>query len=505
MSFVRGHSRVVAAGLCLLFLLLPFWPSFESGGGFMDEGTLLVYPELVRHGVLPYRDFETFYGPANPFLLAGVYSLFGPRLEVERAVGLLYRVLALAALFALASRYGNALGVAAVLLAALPLLSTALVAYAWLGGMAAALWGFFLATSSPASPRKIFFAGILASLAILFRLDLAPAVFLGSLPSLISFPRKGKTQFIAGAAIGLLPLVVLCTVVGWHELYNNLFFFPVVRSSAGRHLPFLSVAKNLYPLFFLHLAALFTCLAVGVFRWRSDRARIVPLLSIALFGLGVTHQAYQRLDEFHLFMVVFVSLAALPITLAFILSGLGRTFAPAAIACAVTLTAVAAPFLFRSSFFWLRVALSGQPRGIAFVEQNGRSFPVGSLALARTLGALLDALDRRSHLGERLFVGPADLRRTNYGDTFIYYLMMPKLIPASYFLEMNPLSANRPGSRLASDLRTADWLILDRTWDETTEPNRSQDYGSDQPNNVVREEFEQVRATGPYLLLHRRQ
>jgi hypothetical protein len=116
---------------------------------------------------------------------------------------------------------------------------------------------------------------------------------------------------------------------------------------------------------------------------------------------------------------------------------------------------------------------------------------------------MLEKLDLLSKSGERLFVGPADLRRTNYSDTFIYHLM-PKLRPASHFLEMNPFSANAPGSRLSSDLRQADWLVLNRAWDDWPEQNRSRENGPDEPLRVVRDDFVLVEEYGSFELFRRR-
>ena len=61
------------------------------------------------------------------------------------------------------------------------------------------------------------------------------------------------------------------------------------------------------------------------------------------------------------------------------------------------------------------------------------------------------------------------------------------LTAATTFLEVNPLSANRPNSRLAADVLSADWLVLDHRWNLWTEPNASQDYGSDAPEKVILE------------------
>jgi hypothetical protein len=116
---------------------------------------------------------------------------------------------------------------------------------------------------------------------------------------------------------------------------------------------------------------------------------------------------------------------------------------------------------------------------------------------------LLDRIEKLSAPGESLFIGPGDLRRTNCTDTFLYY-MLPQLRPATYFLEMNPFSANRPGSRLAEDVKDADWLVLNRDFDLWTEPNRSREFQSDVPNQMVKEHFEVVGEFGAYLLCHRR-
>jgi hypothetical protein len=137
------------------------------------------------------------------------------------------------------------------------------------------------------------------------------------------------------------------------------------------------------------------------------------------------------------------------------------------------------------------------------LEQNGRRIPMAAVPIMRITGTLLDRIGRVAAPGDRLFVGPADLRRTNYNDTFFYH-MLPQLRPATYFLEMNPGSANRPNSRLASDIRTADWLILNRVYDNWNEPNSSVRNGPDEPNVVVQGEFTLLGEFGYYLLFRRK-
>ena len=81
---------------------------------------------------------------------------------------------------------------------------------------------------------------------------------------------------------------------------------------------------------------------------------------------------------------------------------------------------------------------------------------------------------------------------------------MSQLRPATYYLEMNPGSTNAPGSRLADDVEKADWLVLDRSWDNINEPNRSSEFGSDVPNQVVRTKFDLWAEHGPYQIFRNR-
>src|SRR5439155_2964883 len=95
------RKKVLIGTLLIIAVVLPMWASFEQPALSMDEGALLVYPEQILKGKLPYRDFETFYGPANPLLLSAAYATCSPSVISERAVGLVYRLLILVALFAL--------------------------------------------------------------------------------------------------------------------------------------------------------------------------------------------------------------------------------------------------------------------------------------------------------------------------------------------------------------------------------------------------------------------
>src|SRR5205823_14228727 len=72
----RSQRTFLVGSLVLLLLLLPLIPSFERGGSPMDEGSLLLYTEIIQHCMVPFRDLETLYGLSNNYFLVANYSFF---------------------------------------------------------------------------------------------------------------------------------------------------------------------------------------------------------------------------------------------------------------------------------------------------------------------------------------------------------------------------------------------------------------------------------------------
>jgi hypothetical protein len=502
-----SRQKFFAAIVVILFLGMPLWHGFKNAGVPMDEGFLLVYPELILKGQIPYRDFESFYGPANPYLLSGAYLLFGSSVSVERTVGLFYRLLILAAVFGLAQRWGTIIAVGCAAITGFLLVPTGIVAYAWMGGVALGLCSLWLSAKIEV-PWRCWMGGVCAGLALLYRVDLGPAVLAAALPIFLMMERRSRWRWLLGMVTGLLPLGGLLWLVGLRPLLENLFLYPVMYSGIGRRLPLFSAAAYVIYLFFVHLVASLVNVTAGALAVRRSprdtQTRL--LLACALFGLGLTPQAFQRIDDLHVLYAASVSIGLLPLSIHLLTgaeAGVNRSKISLASVAVFAALAGLVPELaatFRAELIGLFAANSEGP----FVLKHGdRSFPLSSIGPARAAAALLRELETRSSAGQRLFVGPGDLRRTNYNDTYLYH-MLPQLQPATYFLEMNPWSANRPGSRLAADVASADWLILNRQTDEWNEPNRSREFGSDAPNVVVREQFALQGEYGGFLLFRKK-
>lgn len=495
------------AALTLLALTVPLWAGYEQTGMPMDEGIALLYPELVFKGAVPYRDFETYYAPANLWVLGSVYSIFGAHITVERTVGLAYRLLLLLGVFFVGRRWGVIAAVSSTVLTGIMLMPTNLLAFAWLGGVACAL-GSLLCMAGKDAPWRAPVAGFLGAAAVLYRQDLGPAVIASALPLLMLFSPKRRWHFTAGFAAGLIPLGILALVAGPKAVFENLFLYPVVITNPARRLPLWLMKDDPRFIFYLNLGTSVLGLIAGALAWHRDRrsqdSRL--FLAVSILAAALAHQCMQRTDAIHILQSAFLSIGLLPITLLVLLRN-GRIAIPAIPWSLGTASAVGAflffftPQLCQYTVAATKLTLDSDLPKTEFITVRNRSFPYG--LLADPTRAVVRFLEKQTRPGERLFVGTGDLRRTFANDTFIYHLL-PWLTPATYFLEMNPLSANRPDSRLASDIASADWLVLNHMWDDADEPNLCRQNGSDEPNEIVRKQFDLCGRSWPLEIYHRK-
>ena len=112
----RGGLRRRSAGaagtwagiaVVLVLVAIPLRGLYRFTGGTMEEGFMLYFPELLRHGSVPNVDFLHLYGPASLDTLAVWYRIFGHSLESERTFGLLQHLGIIFGLFALARAWGR--------------------------------------------------------------------------------------------------------------------------------------------------------------------------------------------------------------------------------------------------------------------------------------------------------------------------------------------------------------------------------------------------------------
>jgi hypothetical protein len=531
---VLDWRGVLAFIVLALLFALPISYMLHTSAASMEESSLLEYPVLALHGKLPTINYQSVYGPANAWVPAAAMWLFGVSVNVERGVGLLYRALLLVSLYAvIRPRWGRAAGVVSASLCWFMMVSFAPLAYSWLGGTAFALAGLACSLNAHTTARwrtHLFVAGgFLTAIGLLFRPDLIVAVLLSFLVFFLGPGRKYLRTWIFGFGVGLVPGLVFVAAAGPVNVFRGLVRDPLemakgrslpippnpsrvsdyfgrldVALTVGKRWPGPAPAAQIFWLFWVTIVSLALAVAGGI-RARLSSPRRCRLLVISAFAVGLAPEMLQRLDVTHVLLVGSIWVALVPVAGFELLSGSRLpkrplVFVAVGLAAAVLVGCIGSFYVSQADYGEL--PLPGHVLATASVTNDGRTLPVGSEVLAAQLRALLAVVDHETRPGQRLFVGPSDLRFTNYNETYLYWLL-PKLTPATYYLEMNPGLANRPGSRLASDVATARWLILSRRYAMWSEPNGSVVAGSDAANKVVAKDFCVTNRQGPYEVLER--
>ena len=529
------QRNAIVFGIIALAFLIPLRGLLRSQGPPMEEGFMLVFPERLLDGDLPNRDFLHLYGPGSLWVLAGVFKVFGTSLTAERLVALLQQVGVVLGVYALARHWGRTVALPCALISLVVIVPPiGLTALGWVGGVALGLLGLALALEGRrrADDRRArlctLFGGVLLGFALLYRLDLVLAVGLAVLMMMRNLDAARVRRLLGGVAIGVSPYVIHLATAGVGTTVSGMILDPVVYLRGGRRLPIpppwdhldgflqragdtrqiswpipsFTTAQQLTIWFFFLVGSVLFLLLVARWRLREDRASFTArvLATVAVFSVGLLPQAIQRVDSAHFAWVSCVPVAFLPIAVTEVL----RARAPrlrlrvrnviAGGTVLVFLFVVLPSFTIRTytDFSFQSIGI----HRIAYkIEHKGRVFYYGRPEAARAANELLPVADRVSKPGDRLFVGPTDLRKTPYSDAYLYY-MLPDLDPATYYIEMDPGVANDKGSRLADDLRSADTVILSSVFNDWDEPNDARNFGPNLPNEILDRDFCLVQKFG---------
>ena len=512
MSARRDDAGVLALLAVLVVISLsPAWHRPESG---FDEGFSLSYGVRVLEGDLPHRDFVSFYGPGNPFLVAAAFAVGGVHQDTERALGLLYRVLIVLGAAGLALAAGRVAAVSAGAVAIVLFLPLGVPAYATPGALAFALASLALlarARSARDGRLPAAAAGVLAGIAGALRPDFGAAVLVAAVPLLRRADRRTLKAAVAGWAVPATALAVHISVVGPGRAWDVLADWR--RSASGRRLPFDPFSSEAaYAEASRLLAVALLCAAVAIalaLRARARRGEWRSTLSLGLLSLLLVPYALSRLDYVHLVMTLACAGAALVVAIAVTARDARRPAvrlggAPLAAALFVAGAIALAPLLLGTFARQHANRLLGRipPADWVPVGVEGRAFGLPS-DFATDVQRIVDSAVAQQRAGARtLFVGPRDLRRAYQNDAYLYYVLRD-LEPASYYMEVNPGTTNRTGSGLAEEIEDADVLILNGAFDLIDEPNTARRYGPDEPNRVVEARFCPVVSVGTYELLRR--
>ncbi|HYL50644.1 MAG TPA: hypothetical protein VEZ15_01635 [Acidimicrobiia bacterium] len=533
----RWPRDAIALGIVALVFAIPLRGLLRAPGPPMEEGFMLVFPERVLRGDIPNRDFLHLYGPGSLWALAGAFKVFGVSLLTERVFALFQQLAIVAGVYLLARRWNRTLATGGAVVAALIIIPFGLTALAWVGaaglgllGLAAGLEARYRAEERVAC-RFAVTSGLLLGVAVLFRLDLVVAVGLSMIALCRGLERRRRTRVLVGFGVGVAPYLILVATAGLGNVVRGMVIDPVFNLRGGRGLPvppswshydgFLQKAGSLQQLWWPIPNAtgpqqlfiwFFLLVAVVVFllvqAWRLMRVdptsvRARTLCVVALYSAGILPQALQRVDSAHFAWVGCVPFGFLPVAL----FEFGRRRLPrvretrlvaGASAAALALIVFVIPAYTITRYTDYALQTFGAHRHSYRIEHDGRIFYYGKMDRAQAANLVIAEAARISRPGQKLFVGPVDLRKTPYSDAYLYY-MLPDLKPGTYYIEMDPGVANSEDSGLDQDLAGSDIAILDRIWANWEEPNDSRKTGSDKAAKVLAGRFCRV---GTYLDLY---
>jgi hypothetical protein len=536
----------IALGIIVAVYLIPLRGMLRSQGAPMEEGFMLVFPERFLRGDLPNADYLHLYGPGSVWTLAGWFQVFGVSLAAERLFGLLQQFAVVFGMYSLARHWGRTAGLGCALISALFILPPlgGLVPLAWVGGVGLGLIALSLELEArrrlPHTEKRAYriavVAGVVAGVAVLFRLDLVLAVGISGLAAAWGTGNRFRARLLGGFSVAVVGYAVHAALVGPGVAFQGMVLDPVFKLRGGRKLPIppswnhldgflersratvppqwplpsLSTSQQLFVWFFLLLATVAFVVGVAIWALRRDpgRFRARVLFATALFGLGLVPQALQRVDSAHFGWVSCVPVALLPLAFLEIRAARGPVRRPRrasllAVGAVGIVASLTVPYFTAWPFADYTAQTFGRHRVANRIERNGRIFYYGRTDVQKAATKLLAEVPKIAPPGSRLFVGTTDLRYTPYSDAWFYY-MLPEYPPGTYYIEMDPGVANAKDSQLASDLRSSDIAILSSVWNDWSEPNDSRNPGSDAANRVLKRDFCKVGDYGGLYLLYKR-
>lgn len=405
-----------------------------------DEGLALQAARRVSLGQVPYRDFLWAYGPADPYLLGGLFKLFGVSLlqwrilRVLTDAGIALVVYALLGRFA--PRWVALLGWLAAACAIAEPRSANPLAFALLFGLAA----IAVATAGPTSRRRLLGAAALTALAAAFRLDFALYAAAGATLALLLRGEGGVRARIGSAASYVAGAVLLSLVayapflidIGPSRLYEALagsslrergFWtlpFPLRYSGSFRAWPPGALAHDLKDVLDFYqplLLVLGLGLALLALRARRRPAGAAVWAGAALLGLGGLSYLLSRTDEFHTQPLFVVLCVLLPVAAARGLrAGAGRARRVLGLAAACVFALMLAHGVANRASALLR------PPAMSAVQLDAADGVEAPPLEARALERVVALVHARVPPGKPIYVAARRSDLVSYSNAILYVL-----------------------------------------------------------------------------------
>jgi hypothetical protein len=543
---------VVLPALVFLGSYLILFLGMTRHPGTFDEGIILTGAMRVGAKQIPHRDFYVLYGPAQFYILASLFKVFGKSILVERLFDLFGKALIVTTVYAIASAFCRRS--IAALAATIALLWT-FGLNQWPGSATTPVSLLSLISSAlllpvferRASSVRMFATGAVAGMAALFRYDTGVAL-LGVHACVIAVAIYWRCQglgkrvralasllgpYILGFALMIIPpLVYYLTVAPLRFLVHDMFGYPSKYYYRGRNLPFPEIdihsVENLGIYLPLVIAAVSIYVAVSRRAYRKNHATTQGAPGAAnWYGLLVTYgfltaalylKGYVRVTLFQMYLAIIPSVLLLAVLLEN-----RMTFPRVArigFLCLTVLSFVAPASLAFHQAKELYLTHSSVPEYM--LSAIRRNTPPQQAAWcskvnpATTGFCFLPDEDRirtiefiTHHTGpdQPIYVGLIEHQKIFAADNILYFATLR--LPATKWSELDPDLESRYDvqAQMVQELETnaAPYIVLDSEFEEIDEPNdSSKRSGVTLLDDYIRSKYEQVEGYGVMSIWKRR-
>lgn len=505
----RGGVLRLALSLFVIVGIILFLDSSRWVGVY-DEGIPLVAAMRLAAGQVIHRDFYYNYGPANIYLLAGLFKMFGESVLVARLMGLVEAASMVVVVYFMLERFTGRIVAAGAVVGCLLWPST----LSWMPlCMLVSTWMVAANFESRMSKRLAFFAGLLTAGTLLFRYDvgIASAGAHAVLIIAASMMRQRKpaaalreaaetlAPYFAGFALVAVPLFIWYWADGiLPGVFYDIVVYPSKYYYAGRNLPFPHVHRQnlddiVVYIFLLLMAVSFFHVVRYLAGWLRGKTREAappswfgPLLSFGLIAVIMYIKALVRIGAGTLFLC-----SATCIILGAVLFARRQNFDAVSKALIVVLLALFA--LGGASERWHDLLLQRHQgslmAGWIFARSTQAPYPPfrdwcsDGNALSKGLCFFndndhiqtIEYIETHTQPADMLYVGLAHHDRANVNDNLTYFAT--QRLPATKWSHFDPFEQNRVDIQLQMieefKRNRPPYMVLDSEFEKIVEPNGS--------------------------------
>jgi hypothetical protein len=546
-------ARFFTGGLIFLLSYAILFLGMTRRPSIFDEGFVLTAAMRVGAGQIPHRDFYILYGPAQLYLLAGLFRLSGHSIFIERLFDLFSKALVVTSVYALTSVYCRRSIAACTSVIALfwlfslsqwpgsPVVPASLLNIVGSALIVPVFWGMI-------STGRMFTVGTVAGLAALFRYDtgialvvthacaISIAVYLqgGELSSNLRRFASIIWPYLLGFAVFTLPpLIYYFSVAPLGPLVHDMILYPARYYHRGRNLPFPGVhvhtIENLGIYTPIAIAGLSLYLAGAAYlharknafdfkETLKQQSWLGFLVTFALLTVAMYLKGLVRVSLFQMYLAIVPSLVLIAVLFVHRFAfSLATRISIICLACLSLLAAASAAFHQAKGLYLghLSVAeyISSSVRGVTPQAEANWCKTNNSLTMRFCFLPedqsiqTIEFISSHTRPDQQIYVGLIKHDKIFANDNMIYFAT--QRLPATKWSELDPDLESRYDVQEQMvhefEMKTPPYIVLDSEFATMQEPNdSSRSSGVTLLDEYIRNTYKQIETFGQMSIWQRR-